>query len=117
MFFDEIAATLKFPDYFGHNLDALDECLSDLEWLRENGWVLVFLNADNLLNEEKDSESRKLVKLLDNIGVEWSQNRFNGINTINRRPFHSIFHAIPSNEQILLERFAELQGSDRIQKL
>ncbi|HEY4457856.1 MAG TPA: barstar family protein [Pseudonocardiaceae bacterium] len=29
-FFGAIAAALDFPDYFGHNLDALNDCLGDV---------------------------------------------------------------------------------------
>jgi hypothetical protein len=43
--FRAIAAAMEFPDYFGNNWDALDECLRDLEWLPANGYVLVLTEA------------------------------------------------------------------------
>lgn len=30
--FDEIAYSMKFPNYYGHNYDAFLECVSDLSW-------------------------------------------------------------------------------------
>ncbi len=35
-----IADALSFPDWFGHNLDALYDCLTDLSWLPEGEHVL-----------------------------------------------------------------------------
>jgi hypothetical protein len=37
-----IAATLGFPDSFGQNWDALEDCLTDLSWCEAQGHVLVF---------------------------------------------------------------------------
>lgn len=36
-----LARQLNFPDYFGWNWDALDECLRDLSWLPAGKIVLV----------------------------------------------------------------------------
>jgi RNAse (barnase) inhibitor barstar len=31
-FFDQVAATLDFPDYFGRNLNALNDCMGDISF-------------------------------------------------------------------------------------
>lgn len=38
---DAIAAELRFPDYFGRNWDALDECITDLSWLPPGDVALI----------------------------------------------------------------------------
>lgn len=36
-----LARKLRFSGYFGHNWDALDECLRDLSWLSDRGRVVI----------------------------------------------------------------------------
>ena len=43
----EIASSLEFPDYFGENLDALYECLTDMSWLSAEAYVVVLTEAEN----------------------------------------------------------------------
>jgi Barstar (barnase inhibitor) len=52
--FDEFAAALQFPYYFGANKDAFDECLRDVDdWLGESpGLVLTVRDAGQLLADE-----------------------------------------------------------------
>jgi barstar (barnase inhibitor) len=40
-----IAAALDFPDWFGGNWDALEDCLGDLSWSKAAGHVLLFSEA------------------------------------------------------------------------
>jgi RNAse (barnase) inhibitor barstar len=37
-----IAGALGFPQWFGHNWDALEDCLTDLSWRPADGHVLLF---------------------------------------------------------------------------
>ncbi|WP_216216192.1 barstar family protein [Amycolatopsis aidingensis] len=45
---DAIAAALSFPDWFGRNLDALYDSLTDLSWLPPGEHVLIWVDADLL---------------------------------------------------------------------
>lgn len=47
-----IARTLRFPDWFGGNWDALEDCLGDLSWRPGNGHVLVFRNWQALTSDD-----------------------------------------------------------------
>lgn len=40
-----LAAKLRFPSYFGHNWDALEECLRDLSWLGQQPRVVILHEA------------------------------------------------------------------------
>lgn len=43
-FHEDLKAGLEFPDYYGMNLDALDECLGDLEFHDFDGIVIAIKN-------------------------------------------------------------------------
>ncbi len=45
---DAIAAALSFPDWFGRNLDALYDCLTDLSWLPVGEHVLIWVSSGGL---------------------------------------------------------------------
>lgn len=49
-FHKKIAKTLMFPAYYGENLNAFDDCLSDIE-PENTGILLVFENYDAFLGE------------------------------------------------------------------
>lgn len=51
-FLREAAQVMQFPDYYGGNWDAFDECVRDLSWLPANGYVLLFDHFDQLARQD-----------------------------------------------------------------
>ena len=44
--FERVATALEFPDWFGHNWDALADCLGDLSWLPADGFLILLEHCD-----------------------------------------------------------------------
>ena len=53
-FFEELARAFRFPDYFGHNWDAVYDCLTALTWLPAAGYVLVLDGFDQFATDEPE---------------------------------------------------------------
>ena len=93
-FYDELAAALQFPLYFGRNWNALDECLVDLEWLPSKAYLLVFADAPSLLKTAGEGDAEAFWKLLSRSSKEWSEGTsLGGGLTRKPTPFHAVFHA------------------------
>ena len=58
----QLREKLDFPAYYGENLDALNDCLSDIE-IKNAGLVIVFRHLDNL---DKDTREGLLDTFADN---------------------------------------------------
>ncbi|MFE5503574.1 barstar family protein [Amycolatopsis japonica] len=57
---DAIAEALSFPEYFGKNLDALYDCLTDLSWLPPGEHVLIWAGSSGL--RERDPKAYLAVR-------------------------------------------------------
>ena len=73
-----IAAALQFPDWFGGNWDALEDCLADLSWSKAGGHVLMFEGAADLPADERGI----LVDILASVAASWAERK---------RPFFAVF--------------------------
>ena len=63
-FMTSAAAALGFPDYFGKNWNAFDECIDNLAWLPQRRYLLVFLDADALLADAGQEDRQLLLQVL-----------------------------------------------------
>jgi RNAse (barnase) inhibitor barstar len=94
--FAEIAEALEFPDYFGHNWDALEECLTDMEWLSGRGYVFVFTEAELILLDEED-EFATFLEVLNDAGEAWASGDA-GPQGNGAKPFHSLLTVAEQNK-------------------
>src|SRR6185436_4253371 len=46
------AEAFEFPDWFGRNWDALEDCLGDLSWRKADGHVLLIADFDRVARDE-----------------------------------------------------------------
>ncbi|MGN0739547.1 MAG: barstar family protein [Treponema sp.] len=54
--FSQIARVLYFPNYFGNNWNALDDCLQDLDWIHSDAIKILIRDFDEILSEENKKE-------------------------------------------------------------
>ncbi|HET6264408.1 MAG TPA: barstar family protein [Usitatibacter sp.] len=66
------ATAMRFPGDFGHNWDALEECLVDMEWVDGDGFVFYYDHIDGLLNEHPD-QFETLVEILRDAVESWKE--------------------------------------------
>jgi hypothetical protein len=102
--FDETAAALQFPYYFGENWDALDECLADLDWLNGSGFVVIFTDAQRLLDREPADAFARLLDVLDAVAQSWASSARGDADSAGRS-FHAVFQCLPEEMAALGSRF------------
>src|SRR5260221_10965133 len=52
--FDEFGAALQFPYYFGENMAAFSECISDLSWISGDAYVICIIDSELVLSESSN---------------------------------------------------------------
>ena len=78
---DAISKRFEFPDYFGGNWDALEECLRDLGWLDAAGYAIVMEKGETFW--QRDAElAGMLVRTWIDAAAPWVEK---GV------PFHLVF--------------------------
>ena len=68
---ERFASALEFPDWFGGNWDALEDCLGDLSWRPQGDRVLLIEGFESLALVSHD-DFRVLLDLLADVAEHWS---------------------------------------------
>lgn len=113
--FDEMAAALQFPYYFGENWPAFDECLADMDWLLpvNAGIVILVYDALEVLADAEETELTVLVRSIEaarrsysepiELGEWWDRPAV---------PFHVVLHsANPKDSRVLRARWQKADAT------
>ncbi len=71
-FLQRVSKALAFPAWFGHNWDALFDCLNDLGWRPAPGYVLVLESPGELRDAEPEVFDTALA-ILGDAAVAWQE--------------------------------------------
>jgi RNAse (barnase) inhibitor barstar len=99
-FFDESAAALQFPYYFGDNWDAFNDCITDLAWLRADAVVVCITDANHLLEAAPAEQLHLFVTVLDKAAQRWNHPEKGHA----AKPFHQVLQVAPGEEATLEKR-------------
>ncbi len=69
---NHMATAMGFPKEFGENWDALEDHLTDLEWVDAEGYLLYYDHIDPLLQEHPD-QFETLVEILRDAVASWKE--------------------------------------------
>ncbi len=102
--FQEFAAALQFPFYFGENWNAFHECVAYLDWLPDGEIKLWIVDAEKVLVDGDPDEFDILLRSLSRAAAEFSE----ATSFRAARKFHSILHAEPKHEIELQSRLTSI---------
>lgn len=71
-FLAAISQALTFPAWFGHNWDALEDCLTDLSWQRAPGYLVTLSHADEFRAAEEQAFAMAL-RIFDAAADHWRE--------------------------------------------
>lgn len=69
---DAIGRNLGFPEWFGHNWEALSDCLLDMGWRPAEGYVVILEHCDGI-HARAEGDFVTLLEAFQNAAGEWRE--------------------------------------------
>ncbi len=67
-----IAHSLRFPEWFGHNWDALTDSLLDMGWLPATGYVIILEHCDGI-HGRAEADFVTLMQIFQDAAATWRE--------------------------------------------
>jgi RNAse (barnase) inhibitor barstar len=67
-----VGHTLRFPEWFGRNWDALTDCLLDMGWLPATGYVIILDHCDGI-HGRAEADFVMLMRIFQDAAATWRE--------------------------------------------
>ncbi len=67
-----IARAMAFPEWFGHNFDALSDCLDDLGWRPAEGYLVLLEHCDGI-HSRAEADFLAALQVFEQAADEWRE--------------------------------------------
>jgi RNAse (barnase) inhibitor barstar len=71
-FLAKVGKAMAFPEWFGHNWDALLDCLADLGWRPAEGYVVILEHCDGI-HAKAEADFVQALQVFDAAAEEWRE--------------------------------------------
>jgi RNAse (barnase) inhibitor barstar len=102
-FFDEAAAALQLPFYFGENWDAFHDCLGDLSGMEATALLIVVTDATSFLEHPHDAFGA-FEETITEVASRWAKPS----KARDAKSIHVIYHGEPKADKRMQARFSGL---------
>lgn len=65
-----LGRAMDFPDWYGHNLDALADCLNDFAWRPAEGYVILLEHCDGI-HGRAEEDFVAVLEVFEQAAAEW----------------------------------------------
>lgn len=69
-FLNHAAVAMHFPEYFGDNWDAFEDCITDFEWIEAEGYVIYFDHTEAFA-QHHESQLETVTELFQDAVTYW----------------------------------------------
>jgi len=69
---ETLGRAMRFPEWFGHNWDALMDCLADLGWIPAEGYVVILEHCDGI-HGRAEADFVQMLQVFENAANEWRE--------------------------------------------
>ena len=110
-----IGVAFKFPDYYGKNWDAFNDCITDLDWISAEYYLLLINNADKI--ESQGENFSIFFNILEDAAKVWKKgNDFFPI-AIPPTPFNIILNTSLKKGDAIVQKISTILPNAKIIKI